>query len=265
MSDLRNYVSSQRQTVVEDNYRKNHEEMTMERVLSLRKKWLPCRKGLYSIKNVIDMLDHLVDDSDPDVDIQNNVHDFQTAERARKAFPGEKYDWLHLVGLIHDLGKVMSLWGEPQHLVVGDTYVVGCKHPSEIVFHEYFSTNPDTDNPAYNTSEGMYEKGCGMSNVLCSWSHDEYMYWVLKEAGCTLPPWGLNIIRFHSCYAWHSRDAYKNLTNEFDRDVTLPWLKTFNKFDLYSKTDPIPDCEKLWNEYYSGLCDKFNIGGLLMW
>ena len=25
-----------------------------------------------------------------------------------------EYDWFHLTGLIHDCGKVLALWGEPQ-------------------------------------------------------------------------------------------------------------------------------------------------------
>lgn len=263
MSDLRDYTSSHRQSIVEESYRKNHVEMTLAKTIALRYKWLPRRNGLYSIKEVISMLGDLIDDSDPDIDLPNSVHDFQTAERARRAFPND--DWLHLVGLVHDLGKIMALWGEPQHLVVGDTYVVGCAHPEEIVFHEYFAENPDTHDYRYSTPEGIYKKGCGLSNLVLSFSHDEYLYWVLKEAGCTIPPWGMNIIRYHSFYAWHTGGAYKNLTNAFDEDVTLPWVRDFNAFDLYSKTDEIPDCQKLWDEYYSGLCEKYNIGGLLRW
>ena len=34
--------------------------------------------------------------------------------------------WFVLVGLIHDLGKVLCLFGEPQWAVVGDTFPVGC-------------------------------------------------------------------------------------------------------------------------------------------
>jgi len=49
-------------------------------------------------------LNSLVDESDPDVDIPNLVHAFQTAERIRADHPQE--DWFHLTGLIHDLGKV---------------------------------------------------------------------------------------------------------------------------------------------------------------
>ncbi len=58
-------------------------------------------------------------------------------------------DWFALVGLIHDLGKIMALFGEPQWATVGDTFVVGCApHPS-VVFCEQFTANPDMQNPAY--------------------------------------------------------------------------------------------------------------------
>src|SRR2546422_6255074 len=41
-----------------------------------------------------------------------------------------------LTGLIHDLGKVLCLFGEPQWAVVGDTFPVGCAHSDTIVFPE---------------------------------------------------------------------------------------------------------------------------------
>jgi len=46
-----------------------------------------------------------VDESDPDIDLPNIVHGFQTAERIRESHPDK--DWFQLTGLIHDLGKVI--------------------------------------------------------------------------------------------------------------------------------------------------------------
>ena len=93
------------------------------------------------------LLDKLVDESDPDTDLPNSMHAFQTAERIRESHPDQ--DWFHLVGLLHDLGKVMALWGEPQHTTVGDTYPVGCQFSSSIVFSEQFQDNPDASVPEY--------------------------------------------------------------------------------------------------------------------
>lgn len=97
--------------------------------------------------DAVHMLDALVDESDPDTDLPNSVHAFQTAERIRVAHPDK--DWFHLIGLLHDLGKVMALWGEPQYCVVGDTFPLGCKFSENIVFPETFANNPDTKVPEY--------------------------------------------------------------------------------------------------------------------
>ncbi len=88
-------------------------------------------------------------------------------------------DWLHLTGLIHDLGKVMALFGQPQWSTVGDTFPVGCAFDSSNVFAESFANNPDARNPAYNSLCGMYSPHIGLDQLLMSWGHDEYMYRVL--------------------------------------------------------------------------------------
>jgi inositol oxygenase len=71
------------------------------------------------------------------------------------------------------------------------------------------------------------------------------------------------MIRFHSFYPWHEKRAYTHLQAPDDLE-TLKWVKEFNKFDLYSKGDAIPDVEKL-KPYYKSLLEKYNIGGLLHW
>jgi predicted HD phosphohydrolase len=63
-----------------------------------------------TIREGLEKLNDLIDESDPDTSLPNIVHAFQTAERAREEFP--EHDWLHLIGLIHDLGKVMAFYGE---------------------------------------------------------------------------------------------------------------------------------------------------------
>ena len=60
----------------------------------------------------LDLLNTFVDESDPDVDMPNSFHAFQTAERIREKHPDK--DWLQLTGLIHDLGKIMGLYGQEQ-------------------------------------------------------------------------------------------------------------------------------------------------------
>ncbi len=74
-------------------------------------------------------------------------HAFQTAERLRQLHPHE--DWLHLTGLIHDVGKVMALFGQPQWATVGDTFPVGCAPAPENVFAASFAGNPDLQDPRF--------------------------------------------------------------------------------------------------------------------
>lgn len=98
-----------------------HTHQTVEYGQNMRKKWLGFDHFEMNVMDALDLLNKVVDESDPDTDLPNIVHSFQTAERIRECHPDK--DWFHLVGLIHDLGKVMALYGQPQWSTVGDTYV----------------------------------------------------------------------------------------------------------------------------------------------
>jgi len=265
---FRNYEDSKRQEIVEKTYHTMHTLQTVGFGRETREKWLKFDKGQFTIMEMIALLDELVDDSDPDNELPNSIHDFQTAERIRQQWPTE--DWFHLVGLLHDIGKVLALRAVAgdqvleQWAVVGDTYPVGCAPAEEIVFGaKSFEDNPDMKDSVYSTKMGMYKPGCGISKLMMSWGHDEYMYWVLKENNCTLPDAGLNMIRFHSFYPWHDKGAYTQFESEDDAEMKQ-WVKEFNKFDLYSKGDAVPDVANLV-PYYQTLLEKYNIGGKLRW
>ena len=70
-----------------------HVKQTVVFVKTMREKWMKFDKGGYTTMEAIEMLDELVDDSDPEVDIPNSIHDFQTAERIREQWPGKEYHW----------------------------------------------------------------------------------------------------------------------------------------------------------------------------
>lgn len=232
-----------------------HTYQTVESVRARRGFWCKFDKFELTIMEALEKLNALVDESDPDVDIPNAIHAFQTAERIRKVYPDD--DWFQLTGLIHDLGKIMALYGEPQWAVVGDTFPLGCEFADTIVYRDTsFLLNPDLEDERYNTKCGIYEPNCGLDNVQMSWGHDEYMYQVLKNhPTCTLPEEGLYMIRFHSFYPWHTGGDYQHLCNQKDMDM-LPWIREFNKFDLYTKSDEYPKVEELIT-YYQSLCDKY--------
>ncbi|KAL9242299.1 hypothetical protein vseg_016315 [Gypsophila vaccaria] len=249
-------VEAERQKTVEEFYRQNHIHQTVDFVKKMRSEYMKLDKVEMSIWEACELLNTVVDESDPDLDEPQIQHLLQTAEAIRKDYPKE--DWLHLTALIHDLGKVLvhPSFGElPQWAVVGDTFPVGCAFDESIVHHKHFKDSPDYNNPNYNTKYGIYSEGCGLDNVLISWGHDDYMYLVAKENGTTLPPAALFIVRFHSFYALHTGGAYKHLLNKEDKE-NMKWLHVFNKYDLYSKSKVQVDVEEV-KPYYLSLINKY--------
>ena len=242
-------------------YLLNHTQQTFDFVTKMKRKYLDFNKGIkFSLLKAIELLDDIIDDSDPDTKLPQIYHAVQAGEAARKMFPEEKYHWFHLVAFLHDIGKILAhpeLFNEPQWAVVGDTFPVGCEFSDKIVFHEYFKYNDDINNEKYNTKYGIYREGIGFDNVIFSWGHDEYAYQVLKHNKCTLPDEGLYIIRYHSFYPHHKEHAYSHLASEYDNNM-LEWLNNFQKCDLYSKTDDqininINECLP----YYTNLINKY--------
>jgi inositol oxygenase len=65
---------------------------------------------------------------------------------------------------------------------------------------------------------------------------------------------GMFIIRYHSFYALHTHGAYEWLLDARDRAL-LPWLRTFQRFDLYSKSDQPVNVAEL-KPYYMRLISK---------
>lgn len=257
-TEFRNYVDSSLHERVQRTYLEQHTKQTYQYALE-KKKHYDAGVGLeLTIWEAAELLNNIVDESDPDVDTPQIHHLLQTAEAIRKAYPGEEWDWFHLTGFIHDLGKLLllpKLGALPQWAVVGDTFPVGCRFSETNVFPETFKNNPDSSDPRYNTENGIYQPGCGLENVVMSWGHDEYMYQVCKRNNSTLPVQALYMIRFHSFYPWHKHSAYSNLLNNQDVDM-LKWVLEFNQFDLYSKDDTPIDVAKL-KPYYEKLAKKY--------
>jgi inositol oxygenase len=251
--EFRNYDTPVRDTVREF-YRMNHTYQTYEFVQEKRNNFLKFDKKEMPVWDAFNFLNQLVDDSDPDTDLDQFQHLLQTAEAIRH--DGHP-DWMVLVGLMHDMGKVLCLFGEPQWAVVGDTFPVGCAYSDKVVYPEYFKNNPDFQNSTYQSETGVYSKNCGLRNVNMSWGHDEYVYQMLKDR---LPESALYMLRYHSFYAWHREGAYSYLLDDHDREM-LKWVKLFNPYDLYSKSPTPPDWSKL-KGYYEDLVGKYLPGTL---
>ena len=250
-----------------------------------------------SIMRMMNLLDDIKDESDPDTSTSQLTHSYQTAERLshsityphnhkslqtlfsptewnsiptnyRSKYPDTIFklvidkDWLPLIGFIHDLGKILVLpeLGQlPQWSVVGDTFPIGA--PLDINYpYSHICHNMDL-------SKNIYNDSCGFDSMLFSWGHDEYMAQVLERNYTKLPPEAVYLIRYHSFYSWHSprngSRGYTRYASEHDWNM-LPLLKLFSQSDLYSKKDfkiSIPECEK---KYKKLITDYFR-NPILQW
>jgi inositol oxygenase len=236
-------------SVVREFYRQNHLYQTLEFVLSKEHEYGSLNHGETGIWEAMEKLNTLVDDSDPDTSLSQIEHNLQTAEAIRR--DGHPR-WMILTGFIHDLGKMLCFYGEPQWAVVGDTFPVGCAWSEKIVYPEFFAANGDRAKPELQTANGIYEPGCGLRNVHLSWGHDEYMYRVTRDY---LPEPAQYMIRYHSCYPMHREGAYTHLLDDHDRGM-LEWVRKFNPYDLYSKSDSRPSLDTL-RPFYEELVAEF--------
>ncbi|KAG8216972.1 DUF706-domain-containing protein [Butyriboletus roseoflavus] len=227
-------------------YKEQHEKQTVAFNIKARVDFKSRKRARMSIWQAMEMLNTLVDDSDPDVSgifegfvihclpasqtsLSQIDHLLQTAEAIRR---DGKPEWMQVTGLIHDLGKLLYFFGsEGQWDVVGDTFVVGCAFSDKNIYPETFVGNPDNYDAVYSTKCGIYEAHCGLDNVMLSWGHDERIG------------------------SWHREGAYTHLTNA--KDVrALEAVRAFNPYDLYSKCDEPVNAEKL-RPYYENLIAKF--------
>ncbi|TKY60788.1 Inositol oxygenase 4 [Spatholobus suberectus] len=258
-------AESKRQKGVEEFYRLQHINQAYDFVKRMRGEYEKLVKAEMGIWECCELLNEVVDESDPDLDEPQIQHLLQSAEAIKKDYPNE--DWLHLTALIHALyfsyfQFVSNL--NPINLTkfiifgifVGDTFPLGCAFNESNIHHKYFKDNPDYKCLTYNTKNGIYTEGCGLDNIVMSWGHDDYLYMVAKEN------------------ALHKEGAYTHLMNEEDIE-NLKWLKIFkyassltsvashiiyntilySKYDLYSKSKVLVDVEKV-KPYYVSLIEK---------
>jgi len=244
---FRNYETAD--AGVREFYRQNHAFQTLDFARAKKAEYGALRKRRMGIWQAAEFLNTLVDESDPDTDLSQLEHLLQTSEAIRaEGHPR----WMVLTGFVHDLGKILCLFDEPQWAVVGDTFPVGCAWSDQIVFHDFFAANPDAKVPGYQTLHGVYEPHCGLDQVTMSWGHDEYLYGAVKDY---LPEPALYMIRYHSFYPAHRHGAYRHLMTPHDEKMFESVVK-FNPFDLYSKGAGRPDVKAV-KPYYEDLIAEF--------
>ncbi len=266
--EFRNYNQLAIDDAVRDHYRKMRKNQTYDYVQRMHHKYLTFDKPLM-LWDAIERLNDLIDVSDPDINLPNVHHLIQSAEAIRE---DGRPEWMQLVGLIHDLGKVMFMWGcdedgtsqAEQWGMVGDIFAVGCPLPDSCVFPEFNSLNPDMQDPRYNAGLGIYSANCGIDNLNLAWGHDEYLYQVLSHhPSNTIPKKGMIMIRYHSFYPWHTGGSYQDFQNEGDYEY-LDWIRDFNRYDLYTKCSKTYDLQEI-REYYLPIAEKYLGKGPIYW
>lgn len=250
MKSFRTYRDNTAQQLLYLNMYKNQ---TLDFVTSKLKMYTNSRKNKMRMIEALLLMDDFVDSSDPDTDLPNSVHAYQTAESIRRIHP--KNEELQICGLIHDVGKILYKFNEPEWAVVGDTFVVGCEYPKTMVFYNLTTYNPDIKNQKYNSKYGIYKDNCGIENLFLSFGHDQYLYNVLQNNTHRLSKKYQNIIRFHSFYPWHTHGEYKHFMIPSDYEI-LQNVRDFNTYDLYSKRDKFILTDEI-KQYYAKLLDKY--------
>ena len=234
-------------------YKRMYKHQDLNFVLKMKQKYSKLDNIKMTMNKALSLMDSFIDPSDPDVDEPNSVHAYQTAERIRKKYPDDKE--YQIIGLIHDLGKVLFTFNEPDYAVVGDTFVVGCRIPGTVVYYEETKNHPDFNSNVF----GIYNKYCGIDNLHLSYGHDEYLYEVLKQNSdkhfISKKYW--DIIKYHSFYPWHNKYSYSYFMNN-DTDIEkLRLVKEFNEFDLYSKEDTDLVITDEIKKYYNELLNEY--------
>lgn len=107
-------AADEEQPLVAAFYKENHEKQTLEHVLQKKALYGQLNHAEMGIWEALELLNTLVDESDPDTQMSQIVHSLQSAEAARK--DGQPR-WMILTALIHDLGKYLFFLGEPQWTV----------------------------------------------------------------------------------------------------------------------------------------------------
>ncbi|BDA44886.1 probable inositol oxygenase 1 at C-terminar half [Coccomyxa sp. Obi] len=267
---------SEGQAAVELFFRLNHARQTVDYVRRQAARYAQLDRAEMGIWEALELLGNLreyetalMEEEGTDADMPLTEHAMMTAEACRAAFPD--LDWLHLVGLIHSLGKLLAhkrIGGEPQWAVCGESFPVGCRFHPSIACSAFFSVNPDRRRRIYNTPTGIYREGCGLAAVHMSWSASEYLYMVLLLNKTRLPAEALFLIRHQRFHALNRAGTpYDELLSASDR-LMVPWLARFKELSAY-KRKPNPPAGRLtgdaFREYYSGLIAKYIPQGTLRW
>jgi inositol oxygenase len=229
-------------------YLRHNRDQTLERARALRERFERRELGPATVWERFSALAGIRDASDADLEGMSQLgHALQTADAIRADGRGE--DWI-VLGLVHDLGKILLEAGEPPEFVVGDIFPLGCAFSPNIRHARFFAENLDSRDPRYSTRLGIYEENCGLDRVTFAWGHDEYLYGVLRGRVPDEIAW---TIRYHSFQS--VAGDYPYLLDERDRKLRASHMKPFARYDLYTKDPRDASAERL--EEYRELLERW--------
>jgi predicted HD phosphohydrolase len=178
---------------------RRHAAQTVEDVAALRRKYEAPVFGKVSVWSLVEKLAQCIDPTDGRLFCTSQlVHVLQIlAEMEADGVASEEFV---LAALVHDLGKVLLVAGEPPENVVG-----------------------------MNDPIGTYEPGIGLENCVLQWNHDEFAYSRLKDH---LPEGLAWLVRYHSI----NRATCEPYMNEKDRAYAARYLDLFERYDHGTKS-----------------------------
>ncbi|XP_050770572.1 inositol oxygenase isoform X2 [Gymnogyps californianus] len=127
-SEYRNYTEGKLLDRVYNTYLLMHTHQTVDFVRKKSAEYGTCSLRKMSAMEALELLDQLVDESDPDVDFPNSYHAYQTAEGIRRAHPDKGRAVVRVCPPTHPpLANAEPVWGRvpqgdgPTHPQTGST------------------------------------------------------------------------------------------------------------------------------------------------
>ncbi len=185
------FVESIAETIVRS------QNQTKDEVDALKKKYEHKTFGKFYVWDLVDRLSKCIDTLDDRLGVgSQEVHALQVAEAMED--DGLTDPHLLVMGIIHDLGKVLLMDVEPP------------------------------ENVYYNTSV-IAQNSIGLDNCTLTWCQDEFLYSRIKDHAPDHVSW---VIRYHGL------DINKSLRfmDERDKEYTEKYLRSFKRYDGESKS-----------------------------
>ena len=195
----------------------HHRSQTLEDVTRLNLKYQEPAIGTLRVGEALTMLKTVVDPTDKELyTVSQWDHIRQVIGMMEQE--GVISEEFLIMGLVHDLGKVLLTLHEEPSNIVCDNFAIG--------------TYPD---------------GIGLDNVTFQWNHDEFGYMRLKGH---LPPHMARLIRYHSI-----NPSVLRYMSVADKRFHGKYLEPFRRYDKLSKSPHVvPEIDE---DKYLRMLDKW--------